>query len=338
MIHCMTPVFAIGDASTAIRLLVGKAVLVSYAWLGSSFVPWGSLQTVLDVAKETTCDCGAFTRWQRRLKGLCESCGTAATAADERVCDKCKAAAPAFTLDLWAEFIEGNYHRFKRFVSPDVIGDAEASMKNWQQLLAMLAPRHHHRVMPVWHEGDPIEHLEEYDPNARLVSIGRTKGRQAGAAGKKATRVFYDEAFNRFPDGDFWALGNGTPETLEPYPFRYFDQTTWQRDSAYSQSHGYPWSAVSKDTRMRAYIEASETITYRPVQPPKQGAFEWARHEEARSVNAAELDELLRHAAAGGEAVLYRKRYTKACFELVTLVDGEIVTHGTDLEDEDAEA
>lgn len=55
-------------------------------------------------------------------------------------------------------------------------------------------------------------------------------------------------------------------------------------------------------------------------------------------MNAAELDELLRHAAAGGEAVLYRKRYTKACFELVTLVDGEIVTHGTDLEDEDAEA
>jgi hypothetical protein len=281
MTHQMVPVFATGDASTAIRLLPGKAVLVSHAWLGSSFVPWDLLQILLDVAGEVTADCGAFTRWQRRLKGKCESCGIVTTALGERICEKCKTKAPLFTLELWAEFIECHHHRYKRFVAPDVIGDAVASMANWQQLLAMLPPRHRHRVMPVWHEGDPIEHLEEYDPASRLVSIGRTKGRQAGAAGKKATRVFYDAAFNAFPDGDFWALGNGNPETLEPYPFHYFDQTTWQRDSAYSQSHGYPWSAVSKDTRMRAYIEASETITYRPVQPPKQGAFEWARHEEA---------------------------------------------------------
>lgn len=271
----MIPVFVVGDISTARRLLVGRAALVSHVYIGSNFVPESQLHSFANEAAELTIDCGAFTRWNRAKRGQCEECGTAAVEQGEPLCPECATKGEAFSVGTWAAFIEANAHRFARFVSPDVIADADASLRNWTDLLARVPARFHSQLMPVWHEGDPIEHLEAYDPSARLVALGRTKGRQAGSAGRKATRVFYDAAFNAFPDGAFWLLGNGNPETICDYPAKYFDVSTWQRDAAYAQSHGWPWSAVSKDTRMRAYIEAIETITYRPPVPAKQTAFAW---------------------------------------------------------------
>jgi hypothetical protein len=281
MAPAMIPVFAVGEAGKAIRLLEGRAALVSAAYIGTTWLPEEKLSTLLEVVCECTKDCGAFTRWQRRLKGECEACGKKGMGLAQRLCEPCDEAGKILTVESWAQDVVANAARFKRFIALDEIGDAQASLDNWIELLRLVPRDLHHQLMPVWHEGDPIEHLQEYDPGSRLVAIGRTKGRQAGNAGRKATRVFYDEAFNEFPEGDFWALGNGNPETLQPYPFSHFDQTTWERDSAYGESHGWPWSAVSKDTRMRAYIEATESICYRPQAPSKQVGFEWAKHDGA---------------------------------------------------------
>ena len=79
-----------------------------------------------------------------------------------------------------------------------------------------------------------------------------------------------DAAFNAYPDGAYHLLGNSTAELIEPYPAKSFDATSWQRDAAYGESQGWPWNRVSKKTRMRAYIEAIETIQHRPVEGPAQ--------------------------------------------------------------------
>jgi hypothetical protein len=120
--------------------------------------------------------------------------------------------------------------------------------------------------MPVWHEGDPIEVLEAYVEHAQIVGIGRTEARRSD----RKTLDLYDEVFNQHPDGVFHALGNCNPKTLERYPFTSFDGVTWQLDSSFSEKHGWPWSRVAKETRMKAYIEATETIRYKPATPGAQ--------------------------------------------------------------------
>jgi hypothetical protein len=238
----MIPVYAVGDAGTAIRLLAGRAILVSHAYIGS-FVPVDKLADLRTAATELWCDSGAFTYWNRERKGEATS---------------------TITVDAWAEFIIAHGDRFDFFITLDEIGNASGSMENWLRLLAMVPKHLHPKLVPVWHEGDPIEHLVEYRPAERLVGLGRTKGRLAGPAGKKATLEFYDAAFNEYPDGIYHLLGNCNPDTIEGFDARSFDATTWQRDSAYGNSHGWPWCAVTKETRMRAYIEAIATIRYRP--------------------------------------------------------------------------
>jgi len=234
-------VFAVGAATTAVRLLPGKAILVSHAYIGS-FVPAAKIPDLRAIATELWCDSGAFTYWQRGLKGSDST---------------------PITVETWAEFIVSNAATFDWFLALDEIGSAEGSIRNWTRLLSLVPRELHAKLVPVWHEGDPLEHLAEYAPARRLVGLGRTKGRAAGTAGAKATRAFYDLAFNEYPDGVYHLLGNSNPDTVESYPARSFDSTTWERDSAYGNTHGWPWSAVTKETRMRAYIEAISTIQYR---------------------------------------------------------------------------
>jgi hypothetical protein len=264
----MIPVFAVGAASTAIRLLHGKAALVSHAYLepkpedgkrvskeDRNWIQWSDLESLRAVVRLLVGDCGAFTYWQRNLKGK---------------------PGRGMCVERWCDFIAEHGHMFDQLIAFDVIGDADASLRNWIKMLDVLPSSVHPKLIPVWHEGDPAEHLDAYDPDARLVGLGRTTGRRPSADGRKATFRFYDQAFNAYPKGSFHFLGNANPETIQPYPARQFDATSWERDSAYSQSHGFPWSAVSKDTRMRAYIEGFESIRHVPRELPKQTGMPWA--------------------------------------------------------------
>lgn len=251
----MTPIYAVGDAWTALRMLEGHAMLVSHAYLGSSFVPWEKLLELRAAAPLLWADCGAFTQWTRAQKGKPHV---------------------ALTVEGWAAFVVERAETFDRFISLDEIGDAEASLKNWLRLLELVPSELHEKIIPVWHEGDPLEHLDAYDPSARLVALGRTTGRRPGREGRRATFAFYDDAWNAYPDALYHSLGNCNPDLLQPYPFRTFDATTWQRDAAYSEELGWPWCSVSKDTRMRAYIEATDQIRHIPRAKPAQAGFAWA--------------------------------------------------------------
>jgi len=238
--------FGVGDASTAKRLLTGipavtddgqigvvggHGAMLSFAYIGSSWVSLSDFWELAWLCDGVTLDSGAFTAWNN---------GT--PMGDEQV-------------EKYIEFVQRYHDRIDWAVTVDVIGDAEASLKRWRATQDLGVD-----LVPVWHEGDPIAHLEAYDPSKRLVCLGRIEGRQS----KPCTLAFYDAAFNLFPNGRFHALGNASPDTLEPYPFESFDAVSWQRNAAYAQKHGWPWSACAKDTRMTAYIEAIETIDHRP--------------------------------------------------------------------------
>jgi len=234
----MTPYFAVGDASTAIRLLAGRRALLSFAYLGTGWLPKPKADEIVKVATGVMLDSGAFTIWRK-----------GGTIDVERY-------------EAWVTEVEPEW-----WMALDIIGDGEKSVVSWRGSRARtgaLAAR----LVPVWHEGDPIEHLDEYVAHAETLGGGLVAlGRLAGRRSEQKTWEFYDAAFNRHPTAKYHALGNANPVQLEPYPFASFDSTGWQRDAAYTNAARWPFNRCAKETRLRAYIEATESITYRQ---PKQ--------------------------------------------------------------------
>lgn len=238
----MIAFFAVGAASTAVRLLPGRAALVSFAFIGTNFLPERSINDLRRTCTLLFLDSGAFSAWSK---------GT------------------PIDLDRYCDFVHANWQTFDRIATLDTIGDEAASLANWRLMLSRL-PWCAERLVPVFHEGEPIETLDAYCARARVVGLGRTAGRRS----KPLTFAFYDEVFNRYPTHAFHAFGNGDPQTLEPYPFDSFDCTSWERDSGYANKHGFPWSRATRETRMRAYIEGIESIEHRP---PRQVSLRFAR-------------------------------------------------------------
>lgn len=228
----MEAIFAVGASSVAIRLLEGRSALVSFAFIGSSFIPAKDVDRLCASCSRVVLDSGAFSAW---TKGR------------------------PIDLDAYLDHIQAHGARYAWIAALDEIGDADGSLRNWQTMLDRLPVELAAKVVPVFHEGEPLEALDEYVSRSQLVGLGRTLGRKS----KPHTFVFYDACFNAHPSAQFHAFGNGSPETLEPYPFASFDCTTWERDASYGGKHGWPWSAASKETRMRAYVEALSTVRHR---------------------------------------------------------------------------
>lgn len=223
----MIAYFAAGAASVAKRLLAGKRALVSFAMIPKWIKP-GDIDDLSDSCAGLFLDSGAFTAWKQ---------------------------GNPVDLGAYCAFIDQRRQLFASIAALDEIGDHVASIRNWQAMRARGID-----AMPVFHEGEPISVLDEYCAESQSVGLGRTDGR----GDKRKSLEFYDLAFNRHPDQKFHAFGCSDPVLLEPYPFASFDSTTWERDSAYGNKHGFPLSAVTKEIRMRVYIEAIETIRHRP--------------------------------------------------------------------------
>lgn len=163
-------------------------------------------------------------------------------------------------LAAYIEYVRTHGTKYTSIAALDDIESWKSSRANWLNMCEAL-PLLRDRIVPVFHEGEPIELLDEYMAQAPIVGVGRTEGRRS----KDKTILFYDAVFNHAPTHAFHAFGNGDPVTLEPYPFHSFDCTTWERDSAYGNKHGWPWGRAPKELRMQAYIAAMETITHRPI-------------------------------------------------------------------------
>lgn len=232
----MISYFAAGDGRSALKHLGGLHVLVSFAYVGTSWLTASEFSELGSRCAGMMIDSGAFTIW--RKGGTIE-------------------------LESYLSWLS-TVPRFDWAIGLDVIGDAEASVRNYDA-----ARKIEPRIVPVWHEGDPVEHLDHYVHHAGLVGLGRIAGRRS----EPKSFEFYDEAFNAHPGAKYHALGNANPATLEPYPFASFDSTGWQRDAAYSNAAKWPLNRCSKDTRIRAYIEATLSIEHRPPKQPR--LFGW---------------------------------------------------------------
>lgn len=222
----MKAYFAVGDSHTALKFLAGHRMLISFAYVGTTFLPAKAVAEIASASTGLMIDSGAFTAWRKRKP---------------------------IDLDAYVAFL-AKAPTHDAALTLDVIGDADASMANWQTLRRSILGN----VIPVWHEGDPIEHLDEYVAGSALVALGRIDGRRS----EQKTWEFYDVAFNRHEHA-YHALGNANPVQLEPYPFESFDSTGWQRDAVYSNAARWPFNRCAKETRLRAYIEATETIEHR---------------------------------------------------------------------------
>jgi hypothetical protein len=72
----------------------------------------------------------------------------------------------AVDVDGYLELVESLGNRIDFAVAPDVIGDPEATRRNW------LRVRRCPKIVPVWQWGAPREHLEEYLAERELVCVG----------------------------------------------------------------------------------------------------------------------------------------------------------------------
>jgi len=229
----MQAFYAVGSSTAALRHLSGRSALCSFAYFDRT---WN-----LDVAERLRARCtamfldsGAFTAWSK---------------------------GKPIDLGEYVAFVAEHANNWDLFAALDDIEDPRASLANWHAMRAKL-PELTARIVPVFHEGEPIEVLDEYlGHDAPAVGLGRTEGRRS----KQKTLEFYDACFNRHPKARFHAFGCGERLLLEPYPFHSFDCSTWERDSTYGNKHGWPWCAVSKETRMAAYVEAFGTIRHVPT-------------------------------------------------------------------------
>ena len=116
------------------------------------------------------------------------------------------------------ELIEYARHpRWDEVVALDVIGNAEASVKN-----AITMKEAGLNVMPVFHIGDPIDHLRFYKDNFAKVGLSCRFGEPL-----RDSLVFINKCFEVAWPYRFHSFGWISEKVLRKYPFDSADASTW---------------------------------------------------------------------------------------------------------------
>lgn len=143
-------------------------------------------------------DSGAFTVWQKKLKG---------TPVKE------------ITIAEYIDFIRDHKDIIEAAVVLDVIGDYRATKENLRVMEA------HSPIppIPVYHCGTPISELQELvDRGYPLIALGGTVNRS-----KKERYAFFKEVFEKFPNQAFHGLGVSDIFLLKTFPFFSCDSKAW---------------------------------------------------------------------------------------------------------------
>jgi hypothetical protein len=112
----------------------------------------------------------------------------------------------------------------------------ESADKSWENYLYMMErvkPESRHKVIPVYHLGEPYDHLQRMlntEIDGKLIPYIGIGGRHGFH--KKAHDIYYSNMFriikaSKNPNVKIHAFGMTVLELLEKYPFYSADSTTW---------------------------------------------------------------------------------------------------------------
>jgi len=119
----------------------------------------------------------------------------------------------------------------------DVIGDPEASMKNALYMKSRGSPAY-----PVFHIGDPMEHLDEYKSRFPKVGLSCRFGEPI-----KKSYAFLDACFARAWPYKFHSFGWVDEKMLARFPFHSADTASWNvGPSAFGR-----WAAFGRPMSVR---------------------------------------------------------------------------------------
>lgn len=138
------------------------------------------------------------------------------------------------TIDMDALAEESKRPRYTEAVCLDVIGDADASVKNALAMKAAGSP-----AFPVFHYGDPWEHLELYKKEFGRVGLSCRFGEPVSLSMR-----WLDQCFARAWPCRFHSFGWTGAGPLSTFPFDTADSTSWMVPQMYGQ-----WRSFGKGHR-----------------------------------------------------------------------------------------
>jgi len=133
-------------------------------------------------------------------------------------------------LDKYIEFVHKNKDRIQVYANLDVIGDGEASYKNWLYMRAAgLEP------LPVYHLSTELKFLKLYMEQAEYIGLGGlttiTKTDKVHGFDRLWTNYLTDD--KGYPRVKVHGFGIMAIDHISKYPWYSVDSTTWFRQSAY---------------------------------------------------------------------------------------------------------
>ncbi len=165
-------------------------------------------------------------------------------------------------IDIDALITETKNPHWKESITLDVIGDADASMRNALYMKTCGSPAY-----PVFHIGDPWEHIQEYKRVFPKVGLSCRFGEPV-----KESLKWLDRCFAVAWPYRFHSFGWVQESMLTRYPFHSADTASWNnRPAAFGQ-----WKAFGKmSVRGQKSLQA-EIDWYRRLQQRLEGL--WSRH------------------------------------------------------------
>ena len=138
------------------------------------------------------------------------------------------------TVKEYAAFLRGLEIEPVDYFQLDVIGDAEATLRNYREMLDMGL-----RPVPIWTRGAPIEHFHEMADTADYVGVGgiAVGSMTAGEGVRSYLRWLHHEVM-RPGDAVHW-LGVAKHKLLNYYLPRQCDTTTWLTSSRWLHWRSY---------------------------------------------------------------------------------------------------
>lgn len=155
-------IFYAGARTNTAQKLEGKNILLSYAYNKDLCSHFKNESLIMDS--------GAFTFWKN---------------------------GQAIDVKKYAEYTKENIDHFEHFIAPDVIcGSEQENIFNLMQYVDII--QNQEKVMPVFHEGDTFDLLQEYiSLGFKKIALGATVSR-----GKSCLTDWLDVVFKEFPPNE----------------------------------------------------------------------------------------------------------------------------------------